>query len=285
MKLLGRGRRASPRGSRRRAPLARDNRRVDRERLALRRHQAKRALRLAVLASACGFIGYHAVRMADSRGWLNPFRVREVRVVGAEVASPAVLVAEAGLIGEELHYWSVLDPYVHRVRRDPMIESARFQRRFPNVLTLEVKERRPIALLALERLTPVDEAGIVLPVNPFHAGWDAPVLEIAERASGAQVIQGGRVRDEVAIGAVNWLKEVGRRYPELAREISSMRIDSEGMLTLHLVHASGEVLLARDTPVEKMGWVDEVIRDLQQKGVAFSRLDLRFPDQIVVAVR
>ena len=64
-----------------------------------------------------------------------------------------------------------------------------------------------------------------------------------------------------------------------------MRIDSEGMLTLHLVHASGEVLLARDTPVEKMGWVDEVIRDLQEKGVAFSRLDLRFPDQIVVAVR
>lgn len=282
MKLLGRGRRVAPRGSRRRAPLARGNRRVDRERLALRRHQAIRALRLALVATACGFIGYHAVRMADSRGWLSPFRVREVRVVGADVANPAVLVAEAGLIGEELHYWSVLDPYAHRVRRDPLIESARFQRRFPNGLTLEVKERRPIALLALERLTPVDGTGIVLPVNPFHAGWDAPVLEIANRSSGAQVIHGGRVRDEVVVGAVSWLKEVGRRYPELAREISSMRIDADGMLTLHLVHAAGEVLLARDTPVDKMGWVDEVIRDLQKKGVAFARLDLRFPDQIVV---
>ena len=60
-------------------------------------------------------------------------------------------------------------------------------------------------------------------------------------------------------------------------------IDAEGMLTLHLVHAAGEVLLARDTPVDKMGWVDEVIRDLQEKGVEFTRLDLRFPDQIVVA--
>ncbi|HET7693435.1 MAG TPA: FtsQ-type POTRA domain-containing protein [Gemmatimonadota bacterium] len=282
MKVLRRGRRVSPRGSRRRAPLARDNRRVDRERLAQRRRQAGRALRLALVASACGFIGYHAVRMADARGWLSPFRVREVRVVGAEVASPAVLVAEAGLIGEELHYWSVLDPYVHRVRRDPLIESARFQRRFPNGLTLEVKERRPIVLLALERLTPVDGAGIVLPVNPFHAEWDAPVLEVAERSSQAQVIQGGRIRDEVVLGAVTWLDEVGRRYPELAREISSIRIDAEGMLTLHLVHAAGEVLLARDTPVDKMGWVDEVIRDLQEKGVEFTRLDLRFPDQIVV---
>lgn len=283
MKLLGRSRRVASRGGRRRAPLARGNRRVDRERLALRRRQATRALKVALVASAAGFTGYHAVRMADSRGWLSPFRVREVRVVGAEVANPAVLVAEAGLIGEELHYWSVLDPYVRNVRRDPLIESARFQRRFPNGLTLEVQERRPIALLALERLTPVDATGIVLPVNPFHAGWDAPVLEIAERSSDAQVIHGGRVRDAAVAGAVTWLEQVGRRYPELAREISSMRIDGEGTLTLHLVHAAGEVLLARDTPVDKMGWVDEVIRDLQDKGVEFTRLDLRFPDQIVVA--
>lgn len=282
MKLLRRSRGTGPRGGRRRAPLARGNRRVDRERLALRRRQAMRALRFALAASACGFIGYHAVRMADSRGWLNPFRVREVRVVGAEVASPAVLVAEAGLIGEELHYWSVLDPYVRSVRRDPLIESARFERRFPNGLTLEVKERRPIALLALERLTPVDGGGIVLPVNPFHAGWDVPVLEIADRSNEAQVIHGGRVRDDVVAGAVTWLEQVGRRYPELAREISSMRIDGEGTLTLHLVHAAGDVLLAHDTPVDKMGWVDEVIRDLQHKGVEFTRLDLRFPDQIVV---
>ena len=64
-----------------------------------------------------------------------------------------------------------------------------------------------------------------------------------------------------------------------------MRIDGDGTLTLHLVHAAGDVLLARDTPVDKMGWVDEVIGDLQKKGVAFTRLDLRFPDQIVVAGR
>lgn len=283
MRLPGRRRRFSPRGNRRPAPLARGNRRVDRERLALRRRQARRALRVALVFAVFGFVGYHAVRMADSRGWLNPFRVREVHVVGAAAANPAVLVAEAGLIGEELHYWSVLDPYVHNVRRDPLIESARFRRRFPNGLTLEVKERRPIALLALERLTPVDGSGMVLPVNPFHAGWDVPVLEIAERTSGAQVIHGGRVSDRLVSGAVEWLDEVGRRYPQLGQEISSMRIDGEGMLTLHLVHTAGDVLLASDTPVDKMGWVDEVIRDLQHKGVEFARLDLRFPDQIVVA--
>ena len=268
---------------RRRDQRPRSNRRVDRELVALRRRKAVRAVRLTLLAAACGFGGYHVVRMADVRGWLSPFRVREVRVVGAEVADPGVLVAEAGLIGEELHYWSVLDPYVQLVRRDPLVESARFQRRFPNGLTLEITERRPIALLALDRLTPVDSTGTVLPVNPFHAGWDAPVLKVAQRSSRAEVVHGGKVRDEVVNGAVAWLTEVGLRYPELAREISSMEIDSQGMLTLRLVHSAGEVLLARDTPVDKMGWVDEVLQDLQKKGVTFTRLDLRFPDQIVVA--
>jgi len=267
---------------RRRAHRARSNRRVDRELVALRRRKSTRAARLALVAAAFAFAGYHAMRMADVRGWLSPFRVREVRVVGADVADPSVLVAEAGLIGEELHYWSVLDPYVQRVRRDPLVESARFHRRFPRGLTLEIIERRPIALLALDRLTPIDSTGVVLPVNPFHAGWDAPVLKVDERTSASRVLKGGRVRDEVMVDAIAWLTEVGRRYPELAREISSLEIDAEGMLTLRLVHAAGEVLLARDTPVEKMGWVDEVLQDLQKKGVTFTRLDLRFPDQIVV---
>lgn len=258
------------------------NRRVDRERVALRRRKAKRAARLSLMTVALGFTGYHAIRMADARDWLRPFLVREVRVVGAEVTNPAVLVAEAGLIGEELHYWSVLDPYVLRVRRDPFVESARFRRGFPNRLTLEITERRPIALLALERLTPVDGTGLVLPINPFHARWDAPVLKVDGASRRAEVAHGGRVRDEVVAGAVSWLTEIGRRYPELAREISSMNIDADGTLTLRLVHAPGEVLLARDTPVDKMAWVDDVLQDLKQKGVTFTRLDLRFPDQIVV---
>jgi len=266
----------------RRAPLARQNRRVDRELVAERRKKAARAIRLAFLAAAFGFAGYHAIRMADARGWMRLFRVKEVRVVGAEVANPAVLVAEAGLMGEELHYWSVLDPYVQRVRRDPLVESARFRRRFPNGLMLEISERRPVALLALERLTPVDSTGAVLPVNPFHAGWDAPVVKPYGSSKARPVVQGGRVRDESVAAAVAWLTEVGRRYPALAREISSLEIGSEGTLTLHLVHAAGEVLLARDTPVDKMALVDDVLRDLKEKGVTFTRLDLRFPDQIVV---
>lgn len=266
----------------RRAPVSRANRRVDRERVALRRRKALRAGKLALVAAACGLAGYHAIRMADARGWLGLFRVREVRVVGAQAANPAVLVAEAGLMGEELHYWSVLDAYVQRVRRDPLIESARFQRRFPNGLVLEVVERRPIALIDLDRLTPVDSTGAVLPVNPFHARWDAPVLKVAGRTTTSGIVHAGRVRDEVVSGAVAWLTEVGRRYPELAGEISSLEIDGEGTMTLRLVHAPGEVLLARETPVDKMALVDDVLRDLRKKGVTFTRLDLRFPDQIVV---
>ena len=266
----------------RRPPISRHNRRVDRERAALRRRKAARGVKLALLAAACGLAGYHAIRMADARGWMSLFRVREVRVVGAVVANPAVLVAEAGLMGEELHYWSVLDPYVQRVRRDPLIESARFQRRFPSGLVLEVVERRPVALIHLERLTPVDSIGMVLPVNPFHARWDAPVLKVAERTSAREVVRGGRVSDAVVAGAVAWLTEVVRRYPELAGEISSLEIDATGTLTLRLVHAPGEVLLARETPVDKMALVDDVLRDLRQKGITFTHLDLRFPDQIVV---
>ena len=267
---------------RRGAPLARQNRRVDRELQAERRRKSLRVVRLVLVASAIGFAVYHAFRMADARGWMALFHVKEVRVVGARVAHPGVLVAEAGLMGAELNYWSVLDPYVQRVRRDPLIESARFRRRFPNGLTLEVTERRPVAFLALDRLTPVDSTGGVLPVNPFHAGWDAPVVRPAAIRGKRPVVQGGRVREEAFAGVIAWLPEVDARFPALAREISSLEIDEDGTRTLHLVHVAGEVLLAADTPVDKMALVDDVLRDLKEKGVTFTRLDLRFPDQIVV---
>ena len=138
------------RRSRRGVPtIRRGNRRVNRGERAARR---RRTFRIAKLVAACavlGFAGHHLARLADSRGWLDPFRVREVRVEGVSLANPNVLVAEAGLMGEELHYWTPLGDYVRRVKRDPLVRGARFQRRFPNRLTLQVDERVPVALIQL----------------------------------------------------------------------------------------------------------------------------------------
>ncbi len=134
----------------------RQNRRVDREQMAARRASIKRALRWGVIAIACGLSTIHLGKLAHTRGWLFPFLVREVRVVGAEIAHPEVLVAEAGLVGKRLHYWSRLDDHLDLVLRDPLIVEASFERRLPNRLTLVVVERQPVALLGLDRLTPVD---------------------------------------------------------------------------------------------------------------------------------
>lgn len=260
--------------------MSRQNRRIDRDRRAARGRVARRVIKRCVLLGLVGLAGFHGVRLADARGWLALFQIREVRVVGVRVANPNVLVAEAGLMGEVLHYWSPLGPYAERVERDPLIASARIRRRFPNRLTLDVTERRPVAFLALDRLTPVDSAGVVLPVSAFHAGWDAPVVRLAWPAG--RLARSGRIGSGPVGELLIWLQAVERDLPALAREISSVELARSGTITLRLVHAEGTVLVASDTPVAKLALLDDVLRDLREKSLSYRQLDLRFKDQIVV---
>ncbi|HUP18550.1 MAG TPA: FtsQ-type POTRA domain-containing protein [Gemmatimonadota bacterium] len=262
------------------SPLARRNRRIDRGQREERRKRVRITMRVAASVAVLGLVVWHGVRLADSRDWLDLLKVREVRVIGVEVAHPNVLVAEAGLMGADIHYWSGLGQYAERAERDPLVHSARLVRRFPNRLALEVVERRPVALIALDRLTPADSAGRVLPVDPFHAGWDVPVL--TGPWTSASVVEAGRVRPGAVRRTLAWLGEVERKYPVLAREISTIELDRRGTVTLRLVHSEGAVVLAHDTPIEKLALIDDVLRDLHEKEIPYTVLDFRFEDQIVV---
>ncbi len=259
---------------------ARSNRRVDRGRRTARWRAIRRGVRLTILGLVLGGLGYQGLRMADARGWLSPFRVRDVRVEGARVTNPRVLVAEAGLMGRSVSWWSSLGRYAEQVERDPMIAEASLERRFPNGLTLIVEERRPIALVELERLTPVDPEGRVLPYSAFQEGWDVPVLALAWDDPG-EVVRGA-VRVGPVREAVTWMVQVRREYPSLYRELSAVLLERSGTLTLRLVHTEGSIVLDQTTPMDKLALVDDVLMDLREKGIGYISVDLRFEDQIIV---
>jgi cell division septal protein FtsQ len=183
-------------------------------------------------------------------------------------------------MGRPVRWWSSLGAYTEQVERNPLVASARFERGFPNRLTLVIEERRPIALVELDRLTPVDPEGRVLPVSAFQEGWDAPVF--APGWEEAAALAGGRLRRGPLLEAVTWLARVRREYPALYREISAIDLERHGTLTLRLVHTEGVIVLDRTTPIEKLALVDDVIRDLREKGVDYLNMDLRFEDQIIV---
>jgi cell division septal protein FtsQ len=270
--------------SRRRQPLlvarGHKNRRIDPDLREARKRISRTGVRAAAAVVLVVGAGYHGHRLADSRGWLDLFKIREVRVVGVRVANPSVLVAEAGLKGADVHFWSPMGVYAERARRDPLVADVRIRRSLPNRLTLQVTEREPVALLRLDRLAPVDSGGRILPVSAFHAAWDAPILTV-DWPSGL-VAREGKVRLEPVLAMVRYLGEIKRRYPALAREISAVELANTGEATLRLIHAEGEIVLDTQTPVEKLTLVDDVLRDLRAKGQPYVKLDLRFTDQIVV---
>lgn len=257
------------------------NRWVDPARCAEPRRNYRRLGVLATIGVVALLVSLRGSALFEASTWISPFAINEVRVVGAEVSHPGVLVAEAGLAGRDgVYLWSSLDRHVEQVLRDPVIAEARFERRLPNRVTLFVIERRPVALLKLDRLAPVDVDGRVLPISAFHGAWDVPVMTSgwgAEEALESGHVKVGEIRRTLA-----WLGDVERELPRLYGEISTVELTDGGTIELRLAGPGCIVTLDGETPFEKLALVDDVLRDLGRRGESFVQIDLRFSDQIVV---
>lgn len=81
---------------------------------------------------------------------------------------------------------------------------------------------------------------------------------------------------------VRWLGAVERRFPVLAREISSIDVSADGTARIRLSHTEGVLVIGPTTPLDKIALVDDVLRDLKEKGIGYREVDLRFDEQIVV---
>lgn len=257
------------------------NRWVDPARHPEPKRNRKRFVVLATIGLVALLVSLRGSGLFDAATWISPFAIDEIRVVGTEVSRPEVLIAEAGLAGRDgMYLWSRLDRYVEHVLRDPVIAEARFERRLPNRVTLYVVERRPVALLRLDRLAPVDVNGRVLPISAFHGAWDVPVMTSGWDA--AEALEEGHVRVGAIRRALSWLGDVERELPLLYGEISTVELTDGGTIELRLAGPECVVTLDEDTPFEKLGLVDDVLRDLDRRGESYFQIDLRFADQIVV---
>lgn len=169
--------RIGERGRPRVAP-ARD--RIPRRRRARRRGARGRAARFgrAVFARRAALIsltcaaGLVAVGYAGGRHLASAdrFAIAEVEVRGAARVSAGEIRARLGGLGGQNLFLAEISKAASRVERHPWVESARARRELPDRLSLELEERRPAAVVHMDGLYLVDEAGV--PFVRARAGSD-----------------------------------------------------------------------------------------------------------------
>lgn len=223
--------------------------------------------RAAAIGAVAGiFTGAYMLWFRDS----SLVAVNDVRVVGARSAQgdeieESLTQAASGMT--TLHVRE--DRLAEAVRSHPTVESVSASPRYPTGLTIEVRERAPVAMLETDgRDLPVAADGTVLAGIPT-AGLDLPALEGETRPSGRR-LAGGALEGARLLGAA----------PEPLQPLIERGIEGEDGIVVEL--ADEITLRFGDASEADAKWA-AAARILADDALSsLSYVDLRAPDRPAV---
>lgn len=205
------------------------------------------------------------VEWTAAQGW----EVRHVELTGAREQERLAIYAAVLNGPSNAMLATDLDEVRNRLRALPWLADASVQRRLPDTLVIEVKERKPVALWQYrQRLAAIDITGRVLTRERLERWNDLPILV----GAGANT----RVRDALQLIAATPLG----RDVNAAVFVGGRRWD--------LKFRSGETLALPDQPGQARAALATFAKlDGQGPerllGGRFTRFDLRLPGRMIVA--
>jgi cell division septal protein FtsQ len=239
----------------------------------------KKAIRVAfqlLLLSFFLFIGHWVYVHLLSDPY---FRVREVEVEGGRKIPREILLSLTVMEGMPNLFSVKLKDVVKRLESHPWIEQVRVRKVFPHKIVIQVKERKPMAIIQLEELYYVDTQGeIFTPVGdrdeynyPYVTGLSRRVLET----------------DPVEA------KRLIAKALELLRIVSQEKVPPlEEISEIHMEKVFGIHCFTKAEGVEvKMGWEDfeEKLKrlpliwsDLRRRGFSAASIDCSDLKRMVV---
>lgn len=207
------------------------------------------------------------------------FAVRRVEVSGTHLLAPHEVLATSG-IRPGANVWDPVEGWESALRAHPAVADARITRQLPHALRVRVEEKRPVALVEAATLRPVSASGELLPHDPARVTVDLPIVRGPWADSAARRVTRSLVEETARLAQLD---------PGLMADVSEVRAGPAGSAVLVLAHRMGEIVIPAGLGSERLAQLRAVLVDLQRRLPAASdtpgggaRLDLRYPDQIVV---
>lgn len=238
------------------------------------RRMRRRLFVLGACAAAGLLVPVWAPRLLAT---LPVFRVERIEVVGTHHVPPDEVVRLAD-VHREASVWDDPSPWERRVRSHPMIREARVHRRQLRALEILVVEERPVALAATPELVPVNERGVVLPLNPAAVGLDLPVLRDAGE------VEDGRLVEGPARALAGVLGRLDAYDAAFVRQISEVGWLRGGGVEVRMLEPTGpaRILLPAKDPVAALRRIELALGEAGAERV--ERADARFAAQVVLAL-
>lgn len=172
---------------------------------------------------------------------------------------------------------------INKLREEPYIRYAYVSRTLPNKISINVIERKPIALISMDKLYSFDISGILLP-EPTRINNDLPILtgiesvykfEFGESTVHYQIRQG-----------VNIIAQINNFYSEINDFISELYWNKKYKEWI-IINSGNKPLikLGTDNFPTKLQTLDNFFKMMKNKKRninQFKYIDLRFKNQLIV---
>lgn len=204
------------------------------------------------------------------------FKIRSVKVKGNHfIAEEDLAPLLKGMQGRSILKVDIQD-MANQVKRHPWIKDVTVRRELPATLFVDIVERTPaVYLSSAGKLYLADEEGVILGDKtgrllslPVVYGVNLPDLKIGKKSPAEGLLSAIEVKKE--LNAVPWL------------DLSSAGIEVKERVQI-VLHLKGyRIKLGRGRYKEKLDRFYDIAKNLQEKGVSYKEVDLRFDNQVIV---
>ena len=227
---------------------------------------------LYLMDKGYGFISQsHILDKAD-----NFLKVRSVKIKGNRFVPAEELAPYLGRIeGRNIFRIDIRD-IANRVKRHPWVKEVSIRRELPDTLWVDISERTPAVYVNNNgSLYLADEEGIILGDKTENALILPVVYGITLPKKGA--------RNKGPLEGLPAAIEVKRELsslPWIDLSTTGIEVEERGQIVLHL--KGYRIRLGRGGYREKLKRFNEIAKNLEEKGIPYKEIDLRFDNQVIV---
>jgi len=213
--------------------------------------------------------------------WKQTLKIQRVFVEGSYILSPEEIVRASKVTAGASMFGINLSTVRENIQSMVYIKSVLVTRELPDVLRIQVEERKPIAAVPQQPIVLLDETGVVLSPYQGNALFDIPL--ITGLGDLQDVKLGLPVQNAQVLHAISLLQQAKTVDAEIYYLISEVHVSPIGEVILYSSDAGVPILLGKDDQVRKLLLLGTFWKQfVHQRGVERLRMvDLRFEDQVI----